>query len=118
MTDRCTRYEVPIAPGGVLNDYVPFYFTARSVMMMNIVTGRGVKQRQREEIIILVSSMHQLQGKGLPFVFTSSFKPCSTTSFLVSSPVAFNACAIKSSSITMFERMIHQCVYYLYIYTY
>nr|WP_306800197.1 DUF4433 domain-containing protein [Endozoicomonas sp. YOMI1] len=81
LTDKRTRYVVPIAPGGVLNDYVPFYFTPRSVMMMNIVTGRGVKQRQREEIVILVSSLHQLQRQGLPFVFTDSHAYCQWAPF-------------------------------------
>lgn len=47
---------VPISPGGTLSDYVPFYFTPFSVKMLNIQSGRGVQQRQNEEILILVSS--------------------------------------------------------------
>jgi hypothetical protein len=37
---RSTR-AVPIPPGGVLSDYVPFYFTPFSPMAYNIKTGFG-----------------------------------------------------------------------------
>lgn len=57
-------------PGGALNDYVPFYFTPFSAMMLNIRTGRGVPQRGNEEIVILVSSLPHLQTQGIPFLFT------------------------------------------------
>lgn len=67
-----STYPVPVAPGGCLNDYVPFYFTPFSVMMRNINTGWGVKQRPNEEIVILVSSMWRLQQLGVPFLFTDS----------------------------------------------
>lgn len=60
-----------IAPGGTLNDYIPFYFTPFSPMMYNIHTGRGgVRQVPNTDIVILVSSMHTLAEQGLPFVFT------------------------------------------------
>jgi hypothetical protein len=62
-----------LAPGGFLNDYVPFYFTPFSVMMRNIHTGwGGVTKRANEEIVILVSSMHHLAAQNLPFLFTDS----------------------------------------------
>jgi hypothetical protein len=45
ITRRAARI-VPIAPGGTLSDYVPFYFTPYSPMLYNIKTGRvGVTQR-------------------------------------------------------------------------
>ena len=45
LINRRRFRDVPIAPGGTLNDYVPFYFTPFSPMMYNIHTGRGeVKQ--------------------------------------------------------------------------
>ena len=46
---------VAIPPGGSLSDYVPFYFTPRSPMLYNIVTGHnGMKQTPRQDIAILV----------------------------------------------------------------
>jgi hypothetical protein len=64
-------HPVPVEPGSVLNDYVPFYFTPFSVMMRNIHTGwGGVQQRANEEIVLLVSSLPHLQAQGLRFIFT------------------------------------------------
>lgn len=62
---------VPIAPGGTLSDYVPFYFTPRSPMLMNIKTGyNGIRQRSNEEIVILVSSLYKVRDSMLNFIFT------------------------------------------------
>ena len=64
--------QVPIAPGGVLSDYVPFYFTPFSPMMLNIKTGYGgITPRNNRDIVIFVSSIHRLAELGLPFVFTN-----------------------------------------------
>lgn len=72
LIDKRASHSVPIAPGGVLNDYVPFYFTPFSVMLRNIHTGwGGVQRRPNEEIVILVSSLHRIHELGLPFVFTN-----------------------------------------------
>jgi hypothetical protein len=70
LTDKRATHPVPRPPGGFLNDYVPFYFTPFSVMMKNIHSGRGVKQRSQEEIVILVSSLHHIHEQGHPFLFT------------------------------------------------
>lgn len=73
LIDKRADHQVPVGPGGVLNDYVPFYFTPFSPMMLNIHGGRGgVPQRPNHEIVILVSSLHKVQQLGLPFVFTDS----------------------------------------------
>lgn len=71
LIDRRSSRVVPIEPYGTLSDYVPFYFTPFSPMMYNIYTGRsGVVQRRRDEICILVSSLHKVHELGVPFVFT------------------------------------------------
>lgn len=70
LIDKRANHQIPIPPGGTLNDYVSFYFTPFSVMMRNILSGRGVAQRRNEEIIILVSSLHRMRELGLSFVFT------------------------------------------------
>ncbi|MFA6968193.1 DUF4433 domain-containing protein [Bosea sp. (in: a-proteobacteria)] len=64
-------HEVPIAPGGALSDYVPFYFTPHSPMLYNIKTGwGGVTRRANDEIHILVSSLPRLRIDNIPFIYT------------------------------------------------
>ena len=71
LIDRRSHRAVPVAPGGFLSDYVPFYFTPFSPMLYNIYTGRGgVRQRANEEICILISSFHKLRDLDLQIVFT------------------------------------------------
>lgn len=73
LIDKRSRHRVKIPPGGFLNDYVPFYFTPFSVMMRNINTGwGGVKRRDNEEIVILVSSLYRIRDQGIPYIFTDS----------------------------------------------
>jgi hypothetical protein len=81
ITRRATRV-VPVAPGGTLSDYVPFYFTPYSPMLYNIKTGRiGVNQRPMSEIAILVSSLPEVQKQGIPFVFTDRHAVLETAEF-------------------------------------
>lgn len=71
LIDKRANHPVPLPPGGVLNDYVPFYFTPFSPMLLNIITGRGGIQKQpRDAIVFLVSSLHRVAELGLPFLFT------------------------------------------------
>ncbi len=63
--------RVPVAPGGHLSDYIPFYFTPFSPMALNIKTGyRGITQRPHEEIVILIAAFRDLHAKGIPVIFT------------------------------------------------
>lgn len=61
---------VHVGPGGMLSDYVPFYFTPFSIMMFNIHTGYNVKQVPNDQIVILTSSLHRVAELGIRFVFT------------------------------------------------
>src|ERR1700730_1341437 len=62
---------VPIAPGGTLSDYIPFYFTPCSPMLLNIKTGvQGVVQLPMSEIVILVSSLHRVSAHVVAFFST------------------------------------------------
>ena len=73
LIDRRATHPVLVPPGGLLNDYVPFYFTPFSVMLRNIQTGwGGVQRRANAEILILVSSLRHVADLGLPFLFTDS----------------------------------------------
>lgn len=65
------NHPVPMAPGGTLADYIPFYFTPASMMLYNIYTGyHGVQQRNNKEVVFLVSSLHRLEKDGIDFLFT------------------------------------------------
>lgn len=70
LIEKRTAREVPVAPGGTLSDYVPFYFTSRSPMLLNIRTGRNVPAVPMRDIVILVTSLPGLVEQGIPFVFT------------------------------------------------
>lgn len=71
LIGRRSHRVVHCPPGGTLSDYVPFYFTPFSPMLLNIKTGYGgIPRRGNEEIVILASSLHRLQEKQVPFLFT------------------------------------------------
>jgi hypothetical protein len=73
LIDKRAAHPVPIGPGGMLNDYVPFYFTPFSVMLRNIHTGwNGIKQVPNADLVILVSSLYRVKELNLPFLFTDS----------------------------------------------
>jgi hypothetical protein len=81
ITKRAVR-GVPIAPAGTLNDYIPFYFTPYSPMLLNIKTGyNGVTKRSMDEIAILVSSLRKVQELGIDFVFTDRHAYLQTAEF-------------------------------------
>ena len=71
LIDKRYGRVVEVSPGGTLSDYIPFYFTPYSIMMLNIVTGRNVKKVPCEEIVIFVSSLPHIASQGIPFVFTN-----------------------------------------------
>ena len=71
LIDRRRSRLVPVPPGGLLSDYVPFYFTPSSPMLMNIQTGwGGVERRKNEEIVVIVSSLPALKANGVRYLFT------------------------------------------------
>lgn len=86
LIDKRRFRAVPVSPGGTLADYVPFYFTPFSVMLLNIKSGRGVKQRNNDEIVILVSSISHALAKGAQVVFTDAHAYPAWTSYF-SDPV-------------------------------
>jgi hypothetical protein len=62
---------VDIPPGGPLSDYIPFYFTPFSPMLLNIKTGwGGITKHPNQEIAIIISSLHKLADNGRAFVFS------------------------------------------------
>ena len=56
---------VDVPPGGTLSDYIPFYFTPFSPMMLNIKTGwGGITKHSNQDIVILISSLRRLAKEG------------------------------------------------------
>lgn len=73
---------VPIPPGGSLGDYIPFYFTPHSPMLLNIKTGHnGIVKRPMSEIVIAFTSLRTLAAKSIPFIFTDRHAYLQTASF-------------------------------------
>ena len=71
LIDKRTRRVVPRPPGGVLSDYIPFYFTPKSPMLFNIKTGySGITMRPNEEIAILFSSCQKMAEQDVTMLYT------------------------------------------------
>jgi ssDNA thymidine ADP-ribosyltransferase, DarT len=70
LIDKRKPWPVPVPPMGTLSDYVPFYFTPRSMMACNIHSGRNVTQRDNDQIVILVTSLVRLPELNVRFVIT------------------------------------------------
>jgi hypothetical protein len=71
VQDRRATTTVPCGPGGVLHDYVPFYFAARSPMLLTIKSGNvpGYTGGQ-DSIVYLTSTAEAIAKAGRKFVFT------------------------------------------------
>ncbi len=82
LIDLRRRRVVDIAPGGTLADYIPFYFTPYTPMLYNIKTGHGgIRPRRNEEIVVLVSSLHELKRNGVAYVFSDRHAKLETATF-------------------------------------
>lgn len=63
--------SVPTPPGGTLADYVPFYLTPKSPMLLNIKTGwNGMRRRSNDEIVFVVSSVQAMRKARVAMLFT------------------------------------------------
>lgn len=71
LIEKRSRKTVPTPLGGTLSDYIPFYFTPYSIMMLNITTGwGGIRKCPNKDIVILVTSLHTLMEREIDFVFS------------------------------------------------
>lgn len=59
-------------PTTKVNDYVPFYFSVRTPMLYNIVTGMGVPQRSQREIVYLCCRLQDLATDEFQWCFTNA----------------------------------------------
>lgn len=62
--------RVPIAPGGVIRDYVGFYLGPRSPMLLRLKSGRDVQPVPQERIVYLKTTAQAVDAAGLGYVFT------------------------------------------------
>lgn len=68
---RRAAHPVPVAAGGTLGDYVPFYFSNRSPMLYSIHGGRVAGYRGGQtEVVYLVSSVEQVAKGDRSWCFT------------------------------------------------
>lgn len=73
------RRRVPIAPGGTVCDYVPFYFAARSPMLYRLQSeGLG-----REDVVYFVSRTERVGDTGSQAVVTDGNARSGVTEFHV-----------------------------------
>lgn len=70
IMDKREHAVVRVPPGGVVADYVPFYFGPRSPMLYAIKQGKVAGYQGQREIIYLVTSAEAVDERGLPFMFT------------------------------------------------
>jgi len=57
-------------PDTVVNNYIPFYFSIRTPMLYNIITGYGVPSKPQEDLIYLCCSYIDLACEGFQWCFT------------------------------------------------
>ena len=71
IKDGRRHRTVPVGPGGLVADYVPFYFAARSPTLGSIHVGNVPSyQGHQDDLVYLVSSIDRVVEMGLPFVYT------------------------------------------------
>lgn len=71
IKNRRARRLVPVAAGGTVADYVPFYFAPRSPMLCAIHHGAVAGyQDGQEKVLYLVSSIGEAVDCGRPWCFT------------------------------------------------
>lgn len=82
IKDRRAGRKVPVAAGGTLANYVPFYFGPRSPMLYAIHTGavEGYTGGQ-EAILHLVSSIKRAANLGVPYCYTDGHADMDMTDF-------------------------------------
>ncbi len=82
IQERRATTKVPLVPGGVLHDYVPFYFAPRSPMLYSIHRGNVEGYNEGETPILhVVADVEALAATSQPFVFTDGHAIMAFTNF-------------------------------------
>lgn len=91
LIDRRQLRVVPIPPGGTLSNYIPFYFTPYTPMMLNIKTGYGgIAKVPNKDVVIFVTSLPKLTELHRPYVFTDRHA-CLINAEFFDDPINLNA---------------------------
>jgi hypothetical protein len=69
VQNRRSKVVIPIAPGGLLHDYVPFYFAPRSPMLYCNHRGSIPNAKPQSEVIHLMTTAQIIDATGRPTVF-------------------------------------------------
>lgn len=56
---RRAQMAVPVGPGGVVHDYVPFYFCKRSPMLLHVLNARNVDQQMLVYLCVSLTILEQ-----------------------------------------------------------
>lgn len=70
IQDRRANKSVPCGVGGVLHDYVPFYFAPRSPMLCTINRGNVEISQGQQQILHLVTTAEIISNAGLAYTYT------------------------------------------------
>lgn len=82
IQDRRARTPVQLAMGGVLHDYVPFYFAPRSPMLFTINKGNVPNyQAGQTPLLHLVTNAFDIDEIGWSYVFTDGHATMAYTDF-------------------------------------
>lgn len=81
IISRRDNVVVQCFPDTVVNDYVPFYFSVRTPMLYNIITGHGVEAKPQEEIIYLCFRLVELAKNEFQWCFTDGNASQAITGF-------------------------------------
>ena len=81
IQDQRSSKAVPCGPGGVIHDYVPFYFAPRSPMLCAIAYGKVESCPNQEDVVHLVSTAEVVRDAGLGFAFTDGHAIMAWTEF-------------------------------------
>lgn len=74
--------RIPCGPGGVIHDYVPFYFGTLTPMLLQLQTGRVAGYTEGQEPLIhLVSTAQAVRDQGLAYVFSDGHGIAAFTSW-------------------------------------
>jgi hypothetical protein len=69
-------------PGGMLGEYIPFYFGPLSPMLLNIATGyRGIQQRPQSEIVYICCAIDDIEERCTEWCFTDGHAKNNITEF-------------------------------------